>query len=49
MSVRNVFDDRAYASIENNVDVLSPNFFQRDVNVGVPLLRQVGVRLRKAF
>ncbi len=45
----NLFNNRAFTSIENSVDVLSPGLSDRVINAGLPVLRQVGVQLRARF
>jgi iron complex outermembrane receptor protein len=47
--VLNAFDNKAFTSIENNVDVFSPGFAAEAVQVGMPLLRQFGVRAKYSF
>lgn len=47
--VLNAFNNEALVSVQNNVDVLSPGFAQRDLTVGMPLLRQFGVRASYKF
>jgi iron complex outermembrane receptor protein len=47
--VLNAFDDKAYTNANQNVNLLSPNFTGLAIPVGMPLLRQFGVRVKYAF
>ncbi len=47
--VLNAFDDKAYNNANQNVNLLSPNFTGLAIPVGMPLLRQFGVRVKYAF
>ena len=47
--VQNLTNNLAPESVERNVDVLSPGFSDNVLNVGMPLLRQFGVRASYTF
>jgi iron complex outermembrane receptor protein len=47
--VLNAFDDKAYTNANQNVNLLSPNFTGLAIPVGMPLLRQFGVRVKYEF
>jgi iron complex outermembrane receptor protein len=47
--VLNAFNDKAYSSILQNVDVFSPGFSAAAIEGGEPLLRQFGLRARYKF
>jgi iron complex outermembrane receptor protein len=47
--VLNAFDDKSYTNANQNVNLLSPNFTGLAIPVGMPLLRQFGVRVKYEF
>jgi iron complex outermembrane receptor protein len=47
--VLNAFDDKSYSSAMQNVNLLSPGFSALAIPVGLPVLRQFGVRVKYSF